>query len=821
MQTIHEEADGDGGSPLAVTALAVPQRAGASAGGSGRASAAAGALRAQTPGADVRPASSLSLSRAHTQSQPRAAAADAGELSLNVTGAKIAKAPLSSILQNVRAAEPTAAEDLNACSGSPSKKMATTNVDDLTRADKEALKQILRRKRARARRQKVTFAGGAGGGEEGSSGDGPGARAPAAIPPPAVYMPAYVPKAKSRAQLRQARMGGDCNDAGACETLLDDEEEFVALTVNKPLTAREPDAAVADQHSSAGADEEALSVSKTELRQRVTFAIRQIRPTVLKHILLRNKLVDGHTQLNLLPKANLVALVMSSNTATRELLRGVYLQNAGGGSLVMDRQGVSSLGKYKKFIELEGTPRPVSDTYNPSVVAGPGLFHRNRFCPGATALERLTWWEREADKIAKEYEQTVSAKDSTGKLPELEGWTNPAEGKGRTFVMFDDRYRMRLIREHSPQKPSTAHDEYTRRSGAIPPLEQAEAMRLAMDAETELSQAIAAANSAKHKFAEARSNVMLGSRPHTSFSMAGQRIDTAIRHVGTRSSWPHASGRLRTAARDDGTHDGGYGIEHDATAHKAFASRPATQNYSFPQRSASVDPEAMSRGQHEDNAQWYDGAMSPLRYRKRDEDRRRGALSPSRFMAGGEFSPEYASKNTFAGGRRALSIKTGPQYEENSYDHLNSLITQKTPKEVRVKEEQPLPPHLLALRNLGTKRWRKAYERGSTEYVPGMAQVKEYLNPRDSRIFDLWGADQQPPPPAAPPVDPPYKEMPKKMMKPRQMYVLVGEPEVRESGLYNFGAVLHPHNNMVRLVLADISGRLHTSLTCSFRNLYP
>jgi hypothetical protein len=98
-----------------------------------------------------------------------------------------------------------------------------------------------------------------------------------------------------------------------------------------------------------------------------------------------------------------------------------------------------------------------------------------------------------------------------------------------------------------------------------------------------------------------------------------------------------------------------------------------------------------------------------------------------------------------------------------------------------------------------------------TEYIPGMAQVNEHLiqiHPRDSRIFDNWGADQKPPPPEAPPIDPPYKQDPKQSMKQRHFMHTLGEMEVRESGLYSFGSVLHPHTNMVSLV-RPCRGSLH------------
>jgi hypothetical protein len=65
-----------------------------------------------------------------------------------------------------------------------------------------------------------------------------------------------------------------------------------------------------------------------------------------------------------MPKENLVSLFANSPQATRELLRGAYLQKSDGSHLVLDEKGVDSFDKYKRFIELEATPRPVSDTFN-------------------------------------------------------------------------------------------------------------------------------------------------------------------------------------------------------------------------------------------------------------------------------------------------------------------------------------------------------------------------------------------------------------------------------------------------------------------------
>lgn len=238
------------------------------------------------------------------------------------------------------------------------------------------------------------------------------------------------------------------------------------------------------------------------------------------------------------------------------------------------------------------------------------------------------------------------------------------------------------------------------------------------------------------------------------------------------------------------------------------ASRPATDGGVMRRRAVSVDPEAMMGGgegirrlsplSHLDA-----GRISPLRYRAREEDRLRGSLSPSRFLDGGEFQPEYSHKNTFAGARRGFSIRAGLPYVDSTYDHINTLLMQKTPKlrQATGKPETPvLPRHLLALKNIGTKRWRKAYERGATDFVSDVAQIKHYLNPRDSRIFDLWGADKQAAPPAPiSRVDTPDNKKSKngggKEKKGYSMH-LMGEPATRDSTVYHFASVLHPQNHM-------------------------
>lgn len=303
------------------------------------------------------------LQRARMGSRQPPPTADPGA-ELNVAGEKfVIKAALSSILANAGAVMPADSSrdcEMRISLGAGSRSKPSTGHGPL--GDKAALK-IIKRKRARARKQKVMF-------------NGLPAEGGTAIPPKgeAVYMPAYVPKSKSRTQIRQAQLGADAKSEGMLREVkcgAEEDDGYFALSANKPLMARDPEEE----------DVLGLNENKTEIRQRVSFAIGQVRQTVLKHILLRNKLIDASVQLNALPKANVVALVLSSQQATRELLRGPYLQGPGGMHAALDDVGVESLGKYKKFVELEATPRPVSDTYNLSVIAGPGLFQRNRFPP--------------------------------------------------------------------------------------------------------------------------------------------------------------------------------------------------------------------------------------------------------------------------------------------------------------------------------------------------------------------------------------------------------------------------------------------------------
>jgi len=674
-------------------------------------------IRGSTAGGGFRSATPLSSSGSRRTAAPLSSALPRSVIldlqTLNVNGERFIAPPPPGILQHANGT--VAGRNTDDCTrqSSPSR-TCTAGGEQALLGDKEALKYVIKRKRSRACKQKVAFTCV-------SPTKGDAVDASAHLPPPAVYMPAYIPKSKSRTQMRGLLLGADVRGSGMEHAGSDGEDEFVALTSNKPLLSRAPLDVDID------ADELGLNENKTEIRQRVTFAVRKVRMMVLRHILLRNKLIDGSTQLNVLPKENLVALVISSHNATRELLRSPCLQNAAGGNLVLDASGIESLNKYKKFVEMEPTPRPVSDTYNQACVAGPGLFQRNRFPPGVTTLERLTWWERQADLIFKDYVTNQSIRQSGGTIPTVDGWSSP-EGKERTWVMFDEKHRMRKVTERGK----------TPLKMLITPLEDAEAMELAMQAEAELQQAIATATSAKENL----SRVQARSRCQTSFSLASQRIDSALGPVaGTRSLWPRTPGSHRAVSRGDG----GEG-----------ASRPATDSIFMRRRAASVGPEAMMvDGGRGEGIQRLSppgrNPGSPLRFRAREEDRQRGSLSPSRFMNGGEFQPEYVQKNTFTGTRRVLCIRAGLPYADSTYDHLNTLLMQKTPK-LRSTAEQPdatpsLPTHLLALKNIVTKRWRKAYERGTTDFVSDAAQVKQYLNPRDSRIFDLWGADKQPPPP--------------------------------------------------------------------------
>ena len=348
--------------------------------------------------------------------------------------------------------------------------------------------------------------------------------------------------------------------------------------------------------------------------------------------------------------------------------------------------------------------------------------------------------------------------------------------------MFDDKHQMRKICERDAARQA--------------PNDRAEAAKMASEAESELSEAISAAKDAQAKLSRvAHSRGTSSAR--TSFSMASKRIDTTLRSAGERSSWPRTTDR-RTASRSGQDGDEG---SADVACDEDAPLRPCSEGGYMKRRAASVDPAHMGgEGIRKlTPLQRIEGVRSPLRYRAREEDRMRGSLSPSKFVSGGEFLPEYSHKNTFAGGRRSPCIRAGEPYQEQTYDHLNTLLAQKTPKKDGLVEGSGLPPHLLALKNLGTRRWRKAYERGLTNFVPEMT-----LNPRDSRIFDLWGADQKPlPPPVQPRTETP-DHLKKGMMKQARggySHHVLGEPQARDSNVYRFASVQHPTNDMVGDVL--------------------
>lgn len=382
----------------------------------------------------------------------------------------------------------------------------------------------------------------------------------------------------------------------------------------------------------------------------------------------------------------------------------------------------------------------------------------------------------------------MAVKARGGDLPSLEGWV---EDKEKYFVMFDDKHQMHKILDKDPsaaKQPDVS--------------DRAQAAELAEEAESELSEAISAAQSAQAKLSRAqRSGVPTPMR--TSFSMASQRIDTNLRTGGARTSWPRTSDRRSVSQIGPESVEEGTNTTRDENA----ALRPVTMGGFIRRRAVSVDPDHMGgEGIRKlTPVQRMHGGRSPLRYRVREEDRIRGSLSPSKFVSGGEFLPEYAHKNTFAGGRRSPCIRAGEPYQDQTYDHLNTLLAQKTPKRDGVAEGPELPPHLLALKNLGTKRWRKAYERGITNFVPEVA-----LNPRDSRIFDLWGSQHQPLPPPVQPRRETPEHLKKGMMKQARggySHHVLGEPQVRDSNVYHFASVLHPSDNMVSRAM---------SLFCSY-----
>jgi hypothetical protein len=364
MQTIAEEGEGERPA-LSIDATALP-----------RAPPPVLPVRASTASGGFGGGAQLQRARlGAAQPRPGPDSAD-----LNIAGESCAiKPPPPGILANAAEAILPAGSSIDlpvlpgsgASSRSPSRQAGAHGGPLRALGDREALK-LIKRKRDRARKQKVLFNGLHDGDDT-------------SFPPKgeAVYMPAYIPKSKSRAQLKNAQPGPDDKDPVA--TLPEaavDGERFIELSGNRAFLATASEHATAElDQPDAEDDGLGLKENKTEIRQRVGFAIGQVRQTVLKHILLRNKLIDFGVQLNTLPKANLVALVVSSTAATRELLRGAYLQGPGGTHAALNGAGVVSLDKYKKFVELEPTPRPVSDTYNLSVMAGPGLFQRNRFPP--------------------------------------------------------------------------------------------------------------------------------------------------------------------------------------------------------------------------------------------------------------------------------------------------------------------------------------------------------------------------------------------------------------------------------------------------------
>ena len=323
-----------------------------------------------------------------------------------------------------------------------------------------------------------------------------------------------------------------------------------------------------------------------------------------------------------------------------------------------------------------------------------------------------------------------------------------------------------------------------------------------------MSQAINAAKNAKVRFeglsrstAPTRDHISReGARsaagiPPTSFSTTGQRIDTVIRAVGSRSSWPRtrADKRCSSQLSERGKDDEFADFVDEGESY----SRPATET-GVRNRSASVDLAAMNLSV----------GRSPLRHRARAEDRERGLLSTSKFIASGAFLPEYVVKNNFAGGRRGFCIKAGLPYEVNTCDHVKELLVQRKAK--HEEDESELPENLLALKNLGTKRWRQAYERGITEFVPGMAKMHnplKQIHPRDSKIFDEWCFSEEqlgPPQPIVSLADTNLEKSENrkkgllKPMSPKYTLHILGEAQYKDTNCYSFGSVLHPKNDMVR-----------------------
>jgi hypothetical protein len=770
--------------------------------------------RGSSAGGGFRSSSTMALSRSGTPQLQRARLSGAQKqtdplvkVNLNVMGVPVTKAPLQGILQpgilqNVREAISATDFPVDQVPSTPSlstSKNSTPNGVN-READKTALTKLVRRKRERRHKQKVqfraTFPASMQPLEEASF------SLPAAVPfPVPVCMPSYILKSKKDCQLRKARLGGMGGDAVVSSFAEESgsEKEFIDLKANKHLAVKTSEHKAFERlHSTETVDALIMSEDLSEIRGKVTFAVSQVRPTVLKHILLRNKLVDGHIQLNMLPKQNLVGLVMSSSQATRELLRGLMFQQKGGGNKCLDGNGVESLSQYKSISECEPTPRPVSDTFNQSVVAGPGLFHRNRFPPGNTTLERLTWWERQADNICKDYEEMMSLRMKAKNKRDLDngsivhGLTNPNPG---VKTQGDQRF----------ERGSTSN---TTMSQAESRQRKVEAMQLASEAEAELSQAINAAKNAKVRF-EGLSRSTPPTRDHisregarsaagippTSFSTTGQRIDTVIRAVGSRSSWPRtrADKRCSSQLSERGQDDEFADFVDEGESY----SRPATET-GVRNRSASADLAAMNLSV----------GRSPLRHRARAEDRERGLLSTSKFLGSGAFLPEYVVKNNFAGGRRGFCIKAGLPYEVNTCDHVKELLVER--RSQHAEDESELPENLLALKNLGTKRWRQGYERGITEFVPGMAKMQnplKQIHPRDSKIFDEWSfGEEQLGPPLVSLTDTNLEKSEDrkkgllKPMSPKYTLHILGESQYKDTNCYSFGSVLHPKNDLVRCV---------------------
>ena len=616
------------------------------------------------------------------------------------------------------------------------------------------------------------------------------------IPAPAAYMPF-----PQRAAIRVCRM----------ESLPEQENAVPSAAILPPQAHCSP-------WRQLTADSCTLDESKTSVREKVAFAVKQVRPTVLRHILLRNKLVDKYTQMNGLPKSNLVSMIMGSAVATRELLRGAAFQKSDGTHLLLDQTGKTSIANYKRFIEMEPTPRPVSDTFNQTCAAGPGIFARNRFPPGVTTLDRLTWWERQATKIFADYQVSMNRSlDTTGEIPALDGFEDP--GRDRFLVMFDDRYQMHKIRQESPQHSKG-------------PVTNGDASKLALEAEAELAQAVVEANKAKDNFsrAQAARSAALSARTHTSFGRGDQRF-------GVRSArTPHTALRLCTAESHGAVSRGdrafsalGPGIKDDTSIRGAGCGRPGTEAEFAPRAgSASLDPEAMRARSLSSSWDGHDRSTSPLRYRAKAH-LAQGSVSPSRLSIGGELLSEWGLKNTFAmaaaegrkqfaekGGHadRNLSLRAGQAYKDSTLDHVKTLMAADAPRDADRRTAgtdrgTKLSAHLLALKNLGTRRWRKAYERGTTDFVPNASALSDYWLSGNAGKFSLDVGGGQTPSRSmdnSSPLPPPIVEK-RKSSSPSKMVVgarskappmhLIGEQAARRTEAYNFGSAVHPKTDMV------------------------